>query len=59
MKVASATPQKPNIICLPGGDVGIGDIACSVSDHYRTPSVDALARGGIRFTHATDSTWTG
>ena len=45
-------PAKPNIIFILGDDVGIGDIACSGADRYKTPHIDALAKGGINFTHA-------
>ena len=43
---AAATPQKPNIIFILGDDVGMGDIACTGSDRFKTPHIDALARGG-------------
>ena len=49
---AAPAPQKPNIIFILGDDVGIGDIGCSGSDRFKTPNIDALARGGINFTHA-------
>ena len=48
----AAAPKKPNIIFILGDDVGIGDIACSGGDRFKTPNIDALARGGINFTHA-------
>ena len=44
--------RKPNIIFILGDDVGIGDIACTGADHFKTPHIDALARGGTLFTHA-------
>lgn len=47
----AATTRKPNIIYILGDDVGIGDIACSGGDRFKTPNIDALARGGINFTH--------
>jgi arylsulfatase A-like enzyme len=43
---------KSNIIFILGDDVGIGDIACTGADHYKTPNIDKLARGGMIFTHA-------
>jgi arylsulfatase A len=45
-------PSKPNIIYILGDDVGIGDVAASGADRYKTPNIDALAKGGINFTHA-------
>jgi len=44
--------KKPNIVFILGDDVGIGDIACTGADKYKTPHIDALARGGTLFTHA-------
>ncbi|MCX8494967.1 MAG: sulfatase-like hydrolase/transferase [Akkermansiaceae bacterium] len=48
----AAVARKPNIIFILGDDVGIGDIGCSGSDHYKTPNIDALASGGTRFSKA-------
>lgn len=48
----SSVPTKPNIIFILGDDVGIGDIGCTGSDVYKTPNIDALARGGTRFSNA-------
>jgi len=47
-----ATPKadKPNIIFILGDDVGWGDVGCFGSDHYKTPRLDAMAKGGIKFT---------
>lgn len=50
--LSAAAPAKPNIIFILGDDVGIGDIACTGADRYKTPSIDALARGGTIFRHA-------
>jgi arylsulfatase A len=41
--------RKPNIIFILSDDVGLGDIGCCGSDHYKTPRIDALAKSGIRF----------
>ena len=46
------TGRKPNIIFILGDDVGIGDIACTGGDRYRTPHIDALAKGGTVYRHA-------
>jgi arylsulfatase A len=45
-------PAKPNIIFILADDYGIGGVGCYGSDNLKTPQIDALARGGIRFTHA-------
>lgn len=44
--------KKPNILYILGDDVGIGDIACSGADKYKTPNIDALAKGGTLFKYA-------
>lgn len=49
---AAAGPTKPNIIFILGDDVGIGDIGCTGSDRFKTPNIDALARGGMVVKHA-------
>ncbi len=45
----SAAAGKPNIIFILSDDVGLGEIGCFGSDHYKTPRIDALAKSGIRF----------
>ena len=42
---------KPNIIFILADDLGVGNVSCYGADHYQTPNIDALASGGIRFTH--------
>ena len=45
-------PAKPNIIFILADDYGIGEVGCYGADNYKTPNIDALAKGGIRYTHA-------
>jgi len=45
-----AAPAKPNIILILADDMGFSDIGCYGSE-IPTPHIDALAKGGIRFTH--------
>ncbi|MBI5693084.1 MAG: sulfatase-like hydrolase/transferase [Verrucomicrobia bacterium] len=52
LALAAAPARKPNIIFILGDDVGIGDIGCTGSDRFKTPQIDALARGGTVFSHA-------
>ena len=47
-------PNKPNIIVILADDMGYSDLGCYGSE-IRTPSLDALAAKGIRFTHAYNS----
>ena len=49
---ADATPQKPNIIFILADDYGVGEVGCYGADHYKTPNIDALAKSGMRYTHA-------
>lgn len=49
---AGSAPQQPNIIFILADDYGVGEVSAYGADHYRTPNIDALAKGGIRFTHA-------
>lgn len=41
---------KPNIIYILADDLGFGELGCNGSDRFKTPNVDALAQGGVRFT---------
>lgn len=49
-KVKTST-SKPNIIYILADDLGIGDVSCYGSDNNKTPIIDKLAQGGIRFTN--------
>jgi arylsulfatase A len=44
-----AAAGKPNIICILSDNLGLGDVSCYGADHYKTPNIDAMAKGGIRF----------
>lgn len=46
----AAASAKPNVVFILADDLGIGNVGCYGSDHYRTPNVDKLAAGGTRFT---------
>jgi arylsulfatase len=41
---------RPNILLILADDVGYSDLGCQGSE-IRTPNLDALAAGGVRFTH--------
>ncbi|OYV06168.1 MAG: hypothetical protein CFE26_07775 [Verrucomicrobiales bacterium VVV1] len=45
----AATPAKPNIIFILADDLGIGNLGCYGSDHYKSPNLDKLAATGTRF----------
>ncbi len=42
---------KPNIIVIYTDDLGYGDIGANGATEIKTPNIDALASGGIRFTN--------
>jgi arylsulfatase A len=44
--------RKPNIVFILADDYGTGEVSSYGADNYKTPNIDALARGGIRFTNA-------
>lgn len=47
---AAPNDTPPNIILIVADDLGYGDLACYGSTTNRTPNIDALAAGGVRFT---------
>ena len=50
---AATAPAKPNIVFILADDLGIGNIGCYGADKtVKTPNIDALARGGTRYTNA-------
>jgi len=51
--VANAAPESaktPNILLIYADDLGYGDVGCNGATAVRTPTVDRLAREGLRFT---------
>ena len=46
--------QRPNIVFILADDLGIGDVNCYGGERCQieTPNIDALAKGGLRFTDA-------
>jgi len=50
--LAGATVQAadtPNFLVIMADDLGYADLGCHGSEEIRTPNIDELARGGIRF----------
>ncbi len=56
----AAVPAKPNIILIYADDLGFGDLGCYGARAVKTPNLDKLAAGGLRFTaaYATSATCT-
>ncbi|NDC64180.1 MAG: sulfatase [Planctomycetia bacterium] len=56
LAVAKAEPagpvRRPNIVLLLADDLGINDLGCYGRKDHRTPAIDRLAAGGVRFTSA-------
>src|SRR5688572_1956563 len=49
---ASGQSRPPNIVVIVSDDMGYADIGIHGSKDIPTPNIDALAKGGIRFTDA-------
>ncbi|MDB4353944.1 sulfatase-like hydrolase/transferase [Akkermansiaceae bacterium] len=47
---SSLTGKKPNIVLILCDDLGYGDLECYGHPHIKTPHLNSLAQGGIRFT---------
>ncbi len=45
-----AAEAQPNIVLIYADDLGYGDVACYGAQDARTPNLDRLATGGVRFT---------
>lgn len=52
---ARAAPAKPNILIILADDLGWSDLGC-YGGEIRTPHLDSLAAGGLRFTQFYNST---
>jgi arylsulfatase A-like enzyme len=48
----AAETRRPNIVFILADDLGYGETGCYGQKKIRTPNIDQLAAGGIRFTQA-------
>ena len=48
--VVAQENKRPNILLIVADDMGYSDLGCYGSD-INTPNLDALAAGGLQFTH--------
>ena len=44
--------SPPNFVLIIGDDISVDDFGCYGHPHIRTPNIDSLAAGGIRFANA-------
>lgn len=57
VSACSASPEKennvslPNVVLIYADDLGYGDVGAYGATEIRTPNMDKLARGGVRFTN--------
>ena len=47
----AAQPAPPNIVIIQADDLGYGDLSAYGQSRFQTPSLDRLARDGMRFTN--------
>lgn len=52
MALTLRAADRPNVILIIGDDISWDDYGCYGNPAARTPNIDALAAGGIRFTNA-------
>jgi arylsulfatase A-like enzyme len=50
VEAQTPAPAKPNILLIQADDLGYGDLSAYGQARFTTPSIDRLAREGIRFT---------
>lgn len=50
--VGAQGKRPPNIVLIMADDLGYGDLGCYGQKQIRTPNIDRLAAGGLRFTDA-------
>src|SRR4029079_13683420 len=46
-----AQAPRPNIILIQADDLGYGDLSVYGQSRFQTPSIDRLAKNGVRFTN--------
>ncbi|WP_075603983.1 sulfatase family protein [Saccharicrinis aurantiacus] len=51
-KKEESTSTKPNVVVIYLDDLGYGDLSSYGATELSTPNIDALAKGGVKFTNA-------
>ncbi|MBL8242072.1 MAG: sulfatase-like hydrolase/transferase [Bryobacterales bacterium] len=52
LAAAPAARRRPNIVLILADDLGSADLSCYGSKDLRTPAIDSIAAGGLRFRQA-------
>lgn len=50
LSFATAAEKRPNVVLILADDLGYECLGCNGCESYKTPHLDALAAGGVRFT---------
>lgn len=50
--LSAAAPTRPNIVFIMADDLGYADLSCYGRPDFKTPNIDRLAAGGMKFTQA-------
>ena len=51
LSAAEASANQPNIVLIVADDMSWDDAGCYGDKDVKTPTLDALAKDGLRFTH--------
>jgi len=51
LNVQVLAEERPNVLLIMADDVGVEALGCYGGESYQTPRLDALAEGGMKFTH--------
>src|SRR6266576_2200956 len=51
LSLTAVAAARPNVILIMADDLGYETIAANGGTSYKTPNLDRLAAGGVRFTH--------
>jgi arylsulfatase A len=49
LQAALTSSKRPNVIFILADDLGLDGVSCYGANDFKTPNIDALARGGMRF----------
>lgn len=52
LRAQAARAEKPNIVYIMADDLGYADLSCYGRREYKTPNIDSIGAGGMRFLEA-------